>query len=99
MINHAVNKHVRAFFHRRARGLELCCVHGDTNLVGMTLFDRRPDDRPKGVDRMILVDDVPDLHQIRFLFRQFTHELACLVRRVDLNDWRIAEIEFLARDT
>ena len=94
-----MDKHVRAFFHRRARSVELCRVHRDANLVRMTLFDCRADNRPEGIDGMIFVDDVLDFHQIWFLFRQFAHELARLIGCVDLHDWRIAKIEFLARDT
>ena len=30
---------------------------------------------------------------------QFSHELSCLIGRVDFDDRRIAEIEFFARDT
>jgi hypothetical protein len=93
-----VDKHVRAFFHCRARSLELGCVHRDTDFVRVTLFDCRADDRTERIDGMIFVDDVPDLHQIRFLFRQLAHELARLIGCIDLHDWRIAEIEFLARD-
>ena len=93
-----MDKNVSAFFYRRARSLELGGVHGDANFVGMTLFDCSADNRPESIDRMIFVDDVPDLHQIRFLFRQFAHELTRLIRCVDLHNWRIAKIEFFARD-
>ena len=44
-----MHEHVRAFFHRRARSLELGCMHGHANLVRMTLFDCRADDRPEAV--------------------------------------------------
>src|SRR5215472_10344923 len=70
----------------------------DTNLLRVTLFDCRAHDRPERIDGMIFVDDVPDLHQIGFLLREFAHELARLIGRVDLHYWRIAEIELLARD-
>jgi len=39
---------------------------------------------------MILIDDVPNLHQVRFLFREFANELACLLWRIDFHDRRIA---------
>ena len=62
----------------------------------MTFFDRRAHDWPETLDRMILVDDVPDLHRIRLLLGQFANELARLIGGVDFHDRRIAEIEFLA---
>src|SRR4029079_18450732 len=61
--------------------------------------NRREHDWPEAFDRVVVVDDVPNLDQIGFLFGQFPHELSCLIRRVDFDDWRIAKIKFFARDT
>ena len=73
-------------------------MHRDPNMVGVTFFNCRTDGRPKGIDRMIFVDDVPNFYEIRFLLRELAHEVAGLLWRVDLQDRRVAEIEFLARD-
>ena len=96
-IDHAMYEHVCAFFHRGARGLQLGRVYCDTNFVRVTLFNRRADNRPKAVNRMIFVDNVPDLDQIRFSAREFPDEIARLLRSIDLHNRRIAEIEFLPR--
>src|SRR5262249_43131712 len=61
-------------------------------------FNRSPHDWSEAFDRMIFVDNVPNLHQIRFLFGQFSNELPCLIRRIDFDNRWIAEIEFLARN-
>jgi hypothetical protein len=66
--------------------------------VRVALFNRRADDWPETFDRMILIDDVPNFDQIGFLFCQSPHELSCLIRRIDFDDRRIAEVEFFARD-
>ena len=65
----------------------------------MAFFNRCAHNWTEAFDRMILIDDVPDLNQVRFLFGQFAHELARLIGSVDLYDRRIAEIEFFARYT
>ena len=57
-----MDEHVRAFFHRGARGLELGSVHSNASFVRMTFFNRCADDRPEALNRMIFVHDVPDLH-------------------------------------
>src|SRR4029077_19257823 len=64
----------------------------------VTFFDRRADNRTEAVNRMILVDDVPNLHEIGILGGELAHELEGLIRRVDLDYGRIAEIELRSRD-
>src|SRR5256885_1752168 len=71
-------------------------MHGDANFVRVAFFDRRVHDRPERFDRMILIDNVPNLHQIGLLLCKFAHELARLLGRIDPDDGRIAEIELLA---
>ena len=99
LVDYAVHKNVRAFFHRGARRLEFGGVNGHADLARVTLFDRRPHDRPEAVDRMIFVDDVPNLHEIGILRGEFAHEFARLLRVVDLNYGRVAQIELRPRYT
>ncbi len=94
-----MDENIRAFFDCRACRLQFGRVHCDADFVRMTFFNCRAHDRPEAFDRMILIDDVPNLHQIGFLLGEFAHEFSRLIGRVDLDDRRIAEIEFLARDT
>ena len=91
-----MDEHVRAFFHSCPCRFQFRGMHCDTNLVRMTFFNRGAHDWPETFDRMVLVDDVPNLDQVGFLFGQFTHELPRLIRRVDFDDRRIAKIEFFA---
>jgi len=93
-----VNENVRAFFDGGTRRLQFGRMDRDANVVRVTFFNRCPDRRSKRIDRMILVDDLPDLHEVGFLLGQFAHELARLIRAVDLDDRRITQIELLARD-
>ena len=93
-----MDQHVRTFFNRSARGFQFGRVDRHSDFVRMTFFNCRPNDRPKRIDRMIFVDDVPNFYEIRFLLRELAHEVAGLLWRVDLQDRRVAEIEFLARD-
>ena len=65
----------------------------------VTFFNCGACNRPERINRMILVDDVPDFNQVWLLRGQFTHELARLIGGIDLHDRRIAKIEFLAGDT
>ena len=95
-IDHAVHEHIGPFFDRRARRLQFSRMNRDADFVRMTFFNRRTDDRPKRIDRIVLIDDVPNLHQVWILFRQFAHEFARLIRRIDFHDRRIAKIKFLA---
>ena len=90
-----MDEHIGAFFHGRARRFQFCRVHGHANFVGVTLINRSANDRPKRVDRMILIDDVPDFNEIWILRGQFAHELACLIGSIDFNDRRITQIKFL----
>ena len=93
-----MHQNVRAFFNCCARRFQFGRVNRHADLMGVTFFNRGANGRPETVDRMILVDDVPDLHQIGFLLGEFAHELARLLGTVDLHDRRIAKIEFLAGD-
>ena len=94
-----MDQHVCAFFNRSTRSFQFSRVNCDSDFVRMTFLNGGADNRAERIDRMILVDDVPNLHQIWFLFREFANEFARLIGRIDLHDRRIAEIEFLARDT
>ena len=94
LVDDAVDEHIGAFFHGGARRFQFCRVHGHANFVGVTFFDRSANDRPKRVDRMILIDDVPDFNEIWILRGQFAHELARLLGSIDFDDRRIAQIEF-----
>ena len=96
-VGDAVHQHIRAFFDRGARGLQLSRVHGDAQFVRMTFFDSRAHDRAEAVDRMIFVDDVPNLDQVGILRREFADELPRLFGRVDLHNRWIAEIELRTR--
>ena len=98
-IDHAVDKHIGAFFNGRARGFQFGRVNGDANFVRVTFFNRRTRNGPKRIDRMIFVHDVPDFHQIGLLLDEFANELPRLLGSLDLHNWRIAEIKFLARNT
>ena len=80
IVGHAMDENVRAFFDRCACRFQFGRVHCDANLVRMTFFNRRAHDWPEAFDRVVFVDDVPNLDQIGFLFGQFPHELACLIR-------------------
>src|SRR5262249_51497349 len=82
-----------------ARRFQFGRVNRDPDFVSVTLFNCRARDRAEFLDRLILIDDVPDLYQIRFLRRELADELARLIRGFDLHYWWIAEIEFFARYT
>ena len=97
LVDDAVHEHVHAFFNRGARRFQFGRVHGDADFARVAFFNRRTHDRPKRIDRMILINDVPDLQQIRILLRELAYELARLIRIVDLNNWRIAQIELRPR--
>ena len=70
-------------------------MHGHANFVGVTFFNRSANDRPKRVDRMTLINDVPDFNEIWILRGQFAHELARLLGSIDFDDGRITQIKFL----
>ena len=89
LVGHAVDEHVRAFFHRRARRIQFRRVDSDTYFVRVTFFYRCAHDWPETFNRVLLVDDVPNLHKIGFLFSQFAYESARLIRRVYFDDWGI----------
>ena len=89
-VDHAVHEHVGAFFDCGAGSFQFGCVHCHANFVRVTLFNGRANNWAKGIDRMVFVDNVPNLHQIGFLFGKFAHELARLIGSVDLHDRRIA---------
>ncbi|PYK99516.1 MAG: hypothetical protein DME32_12635 [Verrucomicrobia bacterium] len=90
-----MDKPIGAFFHGGARRFQFGRMHGHANFVGVTFFNRSANDRPKRVDRMTLINDVPDFNEIWILRGQFAHELARLIGRIDFDDRRIAQIEFL----
>ena len=93
-----MDEDVGAFFHGGARCFQFGRMNRDAQFARMTLFNRRANDRPKAIDRMVFIDDVPDLHQVRFLLGQFADELARLIGSFELHYRRIAKIEFLARN-
>src|SRR5439155_15376110 len=66
--------------------------------VRVTFFYRCAHDWPETFNRVLLVDDVPNLHKIGFLFSEFAYESARLIRRVYFDDWGITLIEFFTRD-
>ncbi len=98
-VDDAVHEHVGAFFNCGASSLQFGRVNSDTNVACVTFFDRRADNWTEAVDRMIFIDDVPNLDEIGILRGELAHELAGLIRRVDLDDGRITEIELRSRDT
>ena len=87
------------FLNRSTCCFQFSCVNGHANLMRVTFFNCGARDRPERINRMILVDDVPDFNQVRFLRGQFTHELARLIGSIDLHNRRIAKVKFFARDT
>jgi len=94
-----VDKDIGPFLNRSARCFQFSCMNGHADLMRVTFFDRGARNRPKRINRMILVDDVPDFNQVRLLGDEFTHELARLIGSIDLHNRRIAKIKFFARDT
>src|SRR5207249_2835711 len=94
----AVHEHIGAFFNSSARGLQFGRVNCDAQFARVTFFDRCADDRPETVERMIFIDDVPNLHEIGILRGEFAHEVARLIGRIDFYDRRIAKIELWSRD-
>ena len=97
LVDNAVHEYVSAFFHRGARSLQFGRVNSDTQFASVTFFDGRADDRTKAIDRMILINDIPNLHEIGILRGELAHEFAGLIRSVDLDDGRIAQIELWTR--
>ena len=99
LVDDAVDKNVGAFFHGGAGRFQFGGVNGHANFVGVTLANGRANDRPKRVDRMILIDDVPDFNEIWILRRQFADELPRLIGSIDFDDRRITQVELLAGHT
>ncbi len=97
-VDHTVHKDIGPFLNGGARCFQFSRMNGDANLMRVTFFNRGADDRPERINRVILVDDVPDFNQVRVLRGEFAHELARLIGSIDLHNRRIAKIEFLARD-
>ena len=56
-------------------------------------------DRPEFLERMLGINDEPDLYVVRRFRCQSPHHGACILRRVHLHDGRIPEIELRTRDT
>ena len=99
-VGDAVDEKVGAFLDRGARGFQLSGVNSDAQFQPVTFRDDRVNNGPEFLDRVLGVDDVPDLDVIRCLFRQFLHELDALLRRLDFDDGRIAvELELRPRNT
>ena len=56
-------------------------------------------DRPEFFNRVLGINDEPDLDIVRRFRRQSAHHGTRIVGRVHLHDGRIPEIELRARDT
>ena len=79
LIDHAVNQDICSFFNGSARGFQLGRVNCHANFVGVAFLNRGPNNRPKTFDRMVFVDDVPDLDVVRVLRREFPHKIPRLL--------------------
>ena len=111
-VSHAMNEQVGVLLDRGPRRLQFGRVDRDPQVAGvtswMTAFTtgrksaarsaslcRRGSARRRG--RGGRRNDVPDFDVIGFLLREFANEGAPLLRRIDLHDRRIAEVELRAR--
>ena len=73
-------------------------VHGHAEFACMAFFDDGMNDGSEFLDRVLGVDDVPDLDVVGIFRGELAHQLAALLGRVDLDDGRITEIELRSRD-
>src|SRR5438067_13932675 len=86
-VDHAVDEHLDAFLDRRPGSFQFGGVNGNADMMDMALLNCRANDRPEAIDRMIFVDNVPDLDQVRFVRGEFTDKFARLIRCIDFYNW------------